>query len=232
MRLNHRPGGRGQALVEFALVFPLFLLVLVSIITFGLYIFYNQQLANAANEAARYAAIHSSTAQCPTVSRINPIGPNQAQSYFRCDAPEAGWPRMTAAARKNIWGMAPNQVSLTACWSGYTDSGSPPNADVQPTAVGATFTDCTMQGVDPQTNPNDLSCPAPATTSSASGVDSGKADGDDKASALGYANSIHYPTTVTVYACFVWTPPMAGFVIIPQTITLRSVITEVLQRQQ
>jgi len=35
--------------------------------------------------------------------------------------------------------MAPNQVSLTACWSGYTDSGTPPNADVQPTAVGASF---------------------------------------------------------------------------------------------
>ena len=82
MRLTRRPVGRAQALVEFALVFPLFLLVLVSIITFGLYIFYNQQLANAANEAVRYAAIHSSTAQCPTVSRINPIGPNQAQSLF------------------------------------------------------------------------------------------------------------------------------------------------------
>jgi hypothetical protein len=139
---------------------------------------------------------------------------------------------MTAAARRNIWGMAPNQVSLTACWSGYTDSGSPPNADVIPTELGATFTDCTIQGADPQTNPGALSCPAPATLDSPSGVDGGKADGDDKASALSYANSIHYPTTITVYTCFNWAPPMAGFIFIPQQITLRAVITEVLQRQQ
>ena len=230
--MNGRPVQRGQALVEFALVFPLFLLVLVSIITFGLYVFYNQQLANAAREAARYAAVHSSTAQCPTVSRINPIGPNQAQSYFRCDPPETGWPRMTAAARAQIWGMAPNQVSLAACWSGYIDSGLPPNADVQPTATGATFTDCTIQRVDPQTSPGSLACPAPPMVGSAMGMDSGKADGDDTASDLAYANSIHYPTTVTVYTCFNWTPPMAGFVLIPNQITLRAVITEVLQRQQ
>jgi len=230
--VNGRPVQRGQALVEFALVFPLFLLVLVSIITFGLYVFYNQQLANAAREAARYAAVHSSTAQCPTVSRINPIGPNQAQSYFRCDPPETGWPRMTAAARAQIWGMAPNQVSLAACWSGYIDSGLPPNADVQPTATGATFTDCTIQRVDPQTSPGSLACPAPPMVGSAMGMDSGKADGDDTASDLAYANSIHYPTTVTVYTCFNWTPPMAGFVLIPNQITLRAVITEVLQRQQ
>jgi len=232
MRVNGRQAQRGQALVEFALVFPLFLLVLVSILTFGLYVFYNQQLANAAREAARYAAVHSSTAQCPTVSRINPIGPNQAQSYFRCDPPETGWPRMTAAARAKIWGMAPNQVSLTACWSGYIDAGSPPNADVQPTATNATFTDCTIQGFDPQTSPGALACPTLATTGSTMGVDGGKADGDDKASDLAYANSIHYPTTVTVYTCFNWTPPMAGFVLIPSQITLRAVITEVLQRQQ
>lgn len=230
--MNGRPVQRGQALVEFALVFPLFLLVLVSIITFGLYVFYNQQLANAAREAARYAAVHSSTAQCPTVSRINPIGPNQAQSYVRCDPPETGWPRMTAAARAQIWGMAPDQVSLAACWSGYIDSGLPPNADVQPTATGATFTDCTIQRVDPQTSPGSLACPAPPTVGSAMGMDSGKADGDDTASDLAYANSIHYPTTVTVYTCFNWTPPMAGFVLIPNQITLRAVITEVLQRQQ
>src|SRR6266542_3551600 len=110
--------GRGQALVEFALFFPLFLLLLMSIITFGLYVFYNQQLQNAAREAARYAAVHSSTAQRPTVSWINPIGPNRPESYAQpglrpIDAPENGWPDMTGAARSKIWGMAPNHVSMT-----------------------------------------------------------------------------------------------------------------------
>jgi Flp pilus assembly protein TadG len=228
-----RAHDRGQALVEFALVFPLFLLLLMSIITFGLYVFYNQQLQNAAREGARYAAVHSSTAQRPTVSWINPIGSNRPETYERFDAPENGWPDMTGAARSKVWGMASNQVSLTACWSGYIDPATtPPNADVMPTAPGATFADCTMSGVNPRTNPDGLACPAPATIPSAGGLNSGHADGDDKASDLAYANTQHYPTTVTVYACFNWRPPMAGFVLIPDQIPLRAVITEVLQRQQ
>jgi hypothetical protein len=242
MRMTRRRrvpgGGRGQALVEFALVFPIFVLLLMSIITFGLYVFYNQQLQNAAREGARFAAVHTSTAQCPTVSRINPIGPllpggGPDGPYWRCDAPENGWPRMTGAARSKVWGMAPTSISVTACWSGYVDPATtPPNADVQPTAAGATFTDCTINGVNPRTSPDAVGCPAPATVPSPGGVNSGHADGDDKASDLAYGNSAHYPTTVTVYACFNWTPPMAGFVFIPNQIPLRAVITEALQRQQ
>src|SRR4051812_25690396 len=63
---------KGQALVEFALVFPIFLMLLMAIIVFGLYVFYNQQLTNAVREAARYASVHSASAQCPTVSRLDP----------------------------------------------------------------------------------------------------------------------------------------------------------------
>jgi hypothetical protein len=37
---------------------------------------------------------------------------------------------------------------------------------------------------------------------------------------------------VTVYACFQWTPPLSGFLMIPTTITMRGVITEIIQRQQ
>jgi hypothetical protein len=225
-----RFGHSGQALVEFVLVFPLFLLLLFSIISFGLYIFYNQQLANAAREAARYAAVHSSTAQCPTVSRLDPpqdLLPDSS-SYARCDAPENGWPRMTGAARANVWGMAPNQVSVTACWSGYVDPSG--NSDALPQSPNV-FVDCTIDRVNPRTEPANLGCPAPATISSA--FDRQHADGDDKASDLAAApGNAQYPTTVTVYACFVWKPPMAGFVIIPSQITLRAVVTEAMQRQQ
>ena len=226
--------GRGQALVEFALVFPLFVMLLFSIIVLGLYVFYNQQLETAAREAARYASIHSSTAQCPTVSRIDPIGPNRPDSYFRCDAPEDGWPRLTGAARSAIGGMAPSAVTVAACWSGLVDANSPPNADVLPDEPTGTFTDCTINNIDPKTDPGGLSCPAPATLGSASGVSGGKADGDDKASDIAATTSTnsHFPTTVTVYACVVWTPPMAGFVIIPSTITIRAVATEAMERQQ
>ena len=57
---------RGQTLVELALVLPLAIAALTGIITFGLGVFYTQQVTNAAREAARFAAIHSATAQCPT----------------------------------------------------------------------------------------------------------------------------------------------------------------------
>jgi len=37
---------------------------------------------------------------------------------------------------------------------------------------------------------------------------------------------------VTAYACYNWTPPLAGFLLVPQQVTLRGVITEPIQRQQ
>jgi uncharacterized protein (UPF0333 family) len=234
------PRSRGQALVEFALVFPMFILLLFSVIVLGLYVFYNQQLANATGEAARYAAVHSTSALCPTVSHLDsPLQLQWDNTVKRCDAPENGWPEMTAAARSNIWGMNPNQVSVAACWSGFVDSGN--NYDALPTNPPNTFTDCTMRDsvtlltpVDPRTEAGSLPCPA---TTIGSALNPAKADGDDKASAIaaavGAGNSVtSYPTTVTVYSCFNWTPPLAGFVLIPSQITLRAVVTEVLQRQQ
>ncbi len=107
----------GQAIVEFALVLPLFLVTLTGIIVLGMGVFYQQQLTNAAREAARFAAIHSATAQCPTVSNLDPDPP--PQSYYRCDAPSARWPSMTGHARDFIFGLNGADVQFTACWSGY-----------------------------------------------------------------------------------------------------------------
>ncbi len=81
MRLIRRDR-RGQALVEFALVFPIVLLVIFGIIVFGLFIFYQQQLTNVAREAARFAAIHSSTALCPTSSWRDPQAPPTTYSNY------------------------------------------------------------------------------------------------------------------------------------------------------
>lgn len=58
MKLKHMKKENGQAMVEFALVLPLLLLLVGGIIDFG-WIFYNQISANnASREAARYIAIH------------------------------------------------------------------------------------------------------------------------------------------------------------------------------
>ena len=67
-RLPRLPWSRGHTLVEFALIAPMLILMLMGIVTLGTGVFYQQQLTNAAREAARYAAIHSATSQCPTTS--------------------------------------------------------------------------------------------------------------------------------------------------------------------
>jgi TadE-like protein len=226
MRMTRATRERGQALAEFALVFPFFMLLLMSVIVLGLWVFYNQQLENAAREAARYAAVSSTGSRCPTVSRLDPILTNGGYP-FRCDAPIDGWPKMTGAARSKVWGMNPGQVAVSACWSGYVDPAQ--NADARPDLPGNVFTECTIGGFNPRTDPNAISCPPPATTP---GSTMQKADGDDKASALAFENGIAYPTTITVFTCYNWTPPLSGFLFVPSSITLRAVITEAMQRQQ
>src|SRR2546426_7843318 len=115
-----RAGKRGQALVEFALVFPILMLFVFGIVVWGLGVFYQQQIQNAAREGARYAAIHSSEAQCPTISNDPLVGPRPF-SYYDCDIPANGWPLMTQFARNSIWGVDPAQVKVSACWSSYQD---------------------------------------------------------------------------------------------------------------
>jgi len=56
----------GQALVEFALVAPIFFLLLFGIIEGGRFILYYETLNNATQEGARYAIVHGSRSSCPS----------------------------------------------------------------------------------------------------------------------------------------------------------------------
>jgi len=56
---------RGQAMVEFALVIPVFILLMVGLFDFGRVIWANDTLATAAREAARYAIVHGEKSTCP-----------------------------------------------------------------------------------------------------------------------------------------------------------------------
>lgn len=234
---SRRTRRRGQALVEFALVFPIAILVILGIIVFGLWVFYQQQLTNVAREAARFAAIHSATALCPTVGWRDPQASARKNTYpfpIRCDAPEVSgkpWPFMTDQARAFAWGLNASTVRVNACWSGYVRPGtsfaSPPDysvgggfplADEPPVDVATgtpnVFAQCTINRTDPVTASGNLGCSSGMTTTA-----------DDPASA-------QPGNQVTVYACFPWTPPLAGVLMIPSSVTMRAVITEVIQRQQ
>jgi Flp pilus assembly protein TadG len=57
---------RGQALVEFVLVAPIFFLILFAMIDFGRYVYYVQTINNAAREGARYAIVHGSDSLAPS----------------------------------------------------------------------------------------------------------------------------------------------------------------------
>ena len=75
MRRDHRTrNSRAQALVEFALVAPLFFLLLFAIIDFGRYVYYVQILNNAAREGTRYAIVHGSAS-------LDPTGPGSADQF-------------------------------------------------------------------------------------------------------------------------------------------------------
>lgn len=229
---------RGQALVEFALVTPLLVVLLGGIVIFGVGVFYQQQLTNAAREAARYASIHSATSQCPTRSWISPNlnqlpADFQLDTYQDCDPPDLGWPEMTAYARSKVFGLDPSLVHFSACWSGYWDN--PPGTtwtgpqDWDAPAIGDDgqpnqFYPCRIGGVDPRTEASSISCPPPATVYTANPQTT-----DDTASNLA-ATAALTTNQVTVYACYLWSPPLVSDIV--GTIKMQAVITEAMQHQR
>jgi hypothetical protein len=219
-------------MVETALVLPLFLMVILGVIVLGIGLFYQQQIVNAAREAARYAAIHSATAECPTSSWL-PVNlgmvpdPSVLSANANCDPPTSRWPRMQARGRERAgFGFVESDLHFAACWTGYTDAANgaydaPPFSGTSPSPVpNVPPAPCTVGGIDPVSNTSALSCPPPATVAA-----------DDKASNLA-VSSLGTANQVTVYACYDWRPPLAGFLLIPDTVTLRATITEILQHQR
>jgi hypothetical protein len=216
---------RGQALVELALILPLFIMVLTGVIVLGVIVFYNQQLTNAAREAARFAAIHSASDPfCPVVGHLDPASP--PLGYARCDPVQTSWPRMTAFARSKVFGLNPSGMIVSACWSGWTLNGTidapPPGNYAAPIGtINSTWPvpQCTIGGADPTVNPGAIDCAAGLATV-------------DTASSLSEGPGRLVANRVTAFTCMKWSPPMAGFLLIPDTVTLRAVISEPIKRQQ
>ncbi len=232
---------RGQALVELALILPLFLMILFGIIILGIGLFYQQQVTNAAREAARYAAIHTVTGQASVVGHLDPDSIDgegdlgtyaPPDTYVRYFTPDNRWQvggeGMTPHARQRIFGFNAQRLQVAACWSGYRNNqtgsfDAPPpgqytinSVDV---TIDSTWDPCLIDGHDPTAEPNQIGCTSSLVTV-------------DTASSMSEGPGVIIGNKVTAYACLEWNPPLAGFLLIPETVTLRGVISEPLQRQQ
>jgi Flp pilus assembly protein TadG len=73
MKLLRRRRSRGQALVEFALVVPLFFLLVFGLIDLGRAIYVNNSMAEASREGARWGSVQARSA--------TPAGRNQVADF-------------------------------------------------------------------------------------------------------------------------------------------------------
>lgn len=101
-----RRKGRGQALAEFALVAPLFFLLLFGIIEAGRFIFYYETLSNATREGARYAIVNGYRSFTPT-------GPNDGTTF---DTDDYSGEDVVQKVRDSAIGMVGSQVIVDRCW--------------------------------------------------------------------------------------------------------------------
>jgi len=123
-----RRKSRGQALVEFSLVAPMFFILLFGIIEAGRFIFYYETLSHATREGARYAIVNgANTLGCPS----GPPSPGTSP----CDTTGAN---VVAEVRQAALGVTGTAVTVDRCWW-YTacDFGTHGDGD---NARGATVT--------------------------------------------------------------------------------------------
>ena len=146
-RRSRRQRTRGQSLVEFALVLPVFLLMLFGLIDGARYVFVSNALSNAAREGARKASVEASWIQkantsCGTIG--GPVCPADAATlkahvltaanqemapfgsvtnlYISCDdstPPTGQWTSGTACTSGTTSGQLVS-VRVTYAWSAFT----------------------------------------------------------------------------------------------------------------
>jgi Flp pilus assembly protein TadG len=119
----------GQALVEFALVAPIFFLLLFGIIEGGRFILYYQTLNNATREGARYAIVHGSRSSCPSGPMEAGITPPACY--------DATGAKVVQQVKDTAFGVLGATVTVTPTWA--TD-----NARDSDVTVTATYTYSTL----------------------------------------------------------------------------------------
>ena len=101
----------GQALAEFALVAPVFFLLLFATIEGGRFILFYQALNNATREGARYAIVHGSNSSCPS----GPMPPGQSPPLV-CYDPTGE--NVIQRVKDSAFGLLGSGVVVTPTWTG------------------------------------------------------------------------------------------------------------------
>ncbi len=136
-----RRASRGQALVETALVLPLFLALLLGVVDLGRAVWATTSLNSAAREAARFAIVHGGSAS--TVCPVGPAGPDAVipAADASCPYPSPSKQAIVNAAMSAAIAGGSN-VTVTVCYgagcSGNTDTTN--NVRGQPITVVVTST--------------------------------------------------------------------------------------------
>jgi Flp pilus assembly protein TadG len=113
IRSRRRRSTRGQAMVEFALVAPMFFLLLFGIIEAGRFIFYYETLSNATREGARYAIVNgANTLGCPS----GPAAPGSTP----CDTPGNN---VVTRVKQSAFGVL-TSITVTPTWINDNGRGS------------------------------------------------------------------------------------------------------------
>jgi len=112
-------GARGQALVEFALVAPVFFLLLFAVIEGGRFILYYETLANATREGARYGIVHGWKSYCPSGT----MPPGEAIPIACYDPTGAN---IVQKVKDTAFGLLGTTVTVTPTWLA-TDGVTPGN---------------------------------------------------------------------------------------------------------
>lgn len=120
---DRRRRSAGQALVEFALVAPIFFLLLFGIIEAGRFILYYQTLNNATREGARYAIVHGSNSFCPS----GPMPPGQSAPMGCYDLPGAN---VVQQVKDTAFGVLGAAVTVVPEW-GATGNGRDSDVSVR-----------------------------------------------------------------------------------------------------
>jgi hypothetical protein len=125
---------KGQAMAEFAIVAPIFFLLLFGIIEAGRFVFYYEVLHNATREGARYAIVNGSRAlgcatgpPAPWATPCDPAGNDVVQ-----------------AVRRSAVGIVGSAITVDRCWwyttCDFTTHGDGDNARGAMVTVAARYT--------------------------------------------------------------------------------------------